>query len=105
MTTFIWSHPIARKPHTCTVCYRQIAPGEKYARMAGLDCGEVWTSVECAHCHWLTGEYVDSSGEFEYDQESVREWAVDWAPITWESMLAGWRSPDGDLLPVPGVLA
>ena len=100
MTAYIWSQPVARKPHTCTICYRKITPGEPYARMAGLDCGTAWTYKECQHCHRATVEYC-AAWDAEYEPESVREWLEDSEPLVWSQMLAGWRTPEGDLLPPP----
>ncbi len=101
MTYFIWTHPVARKGHRCAICGRRITPGETYARMAGLDHSEAWTAKECEHCHRAVGKYLNEWGEYEYDRDGVLEWLQDMEPTAWSQMVAGWRTPEGELLPPP----
>lgn len=94
---FIWTTRTARKRHRCRMCRRVILPGEPYERMAGLDGGQAWTYKFCTHCTYCTNAYPDS----EWDEEWVVEWLEDAFPITYVSLCAGWRYPDGELLPFP----
>lgn len=57
MSSFIRTTPrIARKPHGCERCFRQIQPGERYAEHVAApnhtDLGNTgwWRLAECAPC-------------------------------------------------------
>jgi hypothetical protein len=40
-------HPRARKAHRCEICDGIIAPGTRYTRTVGLECGELSEMVTC----------------------------------------------------------
>lgn len=101
MSFFVWTRPLARKRHVCSMCWRVITPGEFYDRMCGMDGGTAWTNKECEHCHRCAIGYLIDSSDYEYDPEDVREWLHDYEPMVWSQLLAGWRTPEGDLLPPP----
>jgi hypothetical protein len=57
--------PIARKPHICGECRREIEPGERYRRVFMVCDGDASTYRSCRHCmvaqEWLSancGGYV-----------------------------------------------
>ena len=101
MTTFVDAHPVARTRHRCGVCRRSILPGESNRRQAGLDHGQAWTNKTCEHCERVAWAYCRVLGESEWDQECVIEWLSDEHPADLAAFAAGWRWPDGDLVPVP----
>ena len=100
MAEFVHSWPTARKRHRCGVCSRFIEPGEAYWRQAGLD-GTAWTNKTCEHCERITWAYCRAMLEYEWEHELVAEWLQDDHPNVWAQMRAGWRFPDGELMPVP----
>ena len=97
MTDYLWTRPTARKRHRCHMCRRVIMPGEDYDRMAGLDGGDAWTYKSCRHCYRAAQAY----GEYEWDEQCIIEWLDDCRPDLYASLLAGWRYPDGELVPLP----
>lgn len=101
MTDFVDSWPKARKRHRCGLCWRCIEPGESYWRQAGLDRGAAWTNRTCEHCERVVWAYGRSDDEFEWEPECVAEWLEDEYPAVAASRDAGWRFPDGELVPVP----
>lgn len=94
-TDFVHSWPKARKRHRCQVCGRSILPGETYWREAGLDRGAAWTNRYCEHCERVVWRWDDDY------VESIVEALEENDPGVYAQMLAGWRYPDGGLLPVP----
>lgn len=101
MAEFVDSWPTARKRHYCGICYRSIQPGETYWRQAGFD-GNAWTNKTCEHCERVEWAYLRSVMESEYDREDIIEWWLpDEYPAVYAQMLAGWRFPDGELVPLP----
>lgn len=98
-TAFVWSTPTARKRHRCQMCWRVILPGEPYERVAGLDGATAWAEKFCTHCTRCIQAYHDS----EWSEEAILEWLNDEHPATYASLRAGWRYPDGELLPFPAV--
>ena len=101
MTDYVDGWPTARRRHRCGVCRRSILPGETYWRQAGLDRSGAWTSKTCEHCERVVWAYCRVLGESEWDQECVLEWLSDEHPADLAAFAAGWRWPDGDLVPVP----
>lgn len=103
MTHYIWSYPTARKRHRCgfTYCRRPILPGERYGRMAGFDGGDVWTYRSCLHCIRVCERWWNPWGDDEWDDHCIAGWLQDEHPAAWSQMQAGWRYPDGELLPLP----
>lgn len=57
MTDHLVTHPVARKPHRCSECGRQIPSGEAYRRQVTLGDGPPTATTECLHCEaawdWL----------------------------------------------------
>lgn len=101
MTDYIWTSPTARKRHRCHMCWRIILPGETYWRMAGLDSGQAWTYKACPHCYRVTETFSRHRDEEEWEDTIILEWLADEHPALWASLRAGWRYPDGELLPLP----
>lgn len=48
--------PLAKKPHECCECGRQIAPGEQYERVVGVWEGEFRTYKTCPDCLSIRNE-------------------------------------------------
>ena len=101
MTDYVDSWPTARRRHRCGVCYRSILPGETYWRQASLDHGQAWTNKTCEHCERVAWAFCRVTGESEWDGENAIEWLSDEHPAVLAAFAAGWRWPDGDLVPVP----
>ena len=101
MTDYVDGWPTARRRHRCGVCYRSILPGETYWRQASLDHGQAWTHKTCEHCERVAWAYCRVTGESEWDGENAIEWLSDKHPAVLAAFAAGWRWPDGDLVPVP----
>lgn len=101
MTDYVDGWPTARRRHRCGVCRRSILPGEAYWRQAGLDRSGAWTSKTCEHCERSVYAYGRAGGEWEWEPECIVEWLADDHPAVYAQMLAGWRWPDGDLVPLP----
>ena len=101
MTDYVDSWPTARRRHRCGLCCRSILPGETYWRQASLDHGQAWTHKTCEHCERVAWAFCRVMGESEWDQECVLEWLSDEHPADLAAFAAGWRWPDGDLVPVP----
>lgn len=108
MNTISREHPVARKPHRCCMCYRQIEPGERYLRAFSANSDGAWTWKECQHCEamvvllwhqafeWAAydeGYNADTMGEFEPSTIAEARLQVYWRH--------GWRRRDGTLRPVP----
>lgn len=104
MSDYIWTYPTARKRHRCgfSYCRRTILPGEQYGRMAGFDAGQAWTYKTCLHCLRACERWSAShAAEDGWDDDCIAEWLEEERPIVWSQMRAGWRAPEGDLLPLP----
>ena len=104
MSDRVWSYPTARKRHRCgfAYCYRAILPGEVYGRMAGFDAGQAWTYKSCLHCLRVCERWCASHNtEGDWWDEVVAEWLEEDCPAVWSQLRAGWRTPEGDLLPLP----
>ena len=101
MTDYVDSWPTARRRHRCGLCYRSILPGETYWRQASLDHGQAWTHKTCEHCERVAWAFCRVTGESEWDGENAIEWLSDEHPAVLAAFAAGWRWPDGDLVPVP----
>lgn len=98
MTDYVDSHPTARKRHLCSVCRRSILPGEDYWRQTGLNRSEAWTLKTCAHCERVVGVHWEDS---DWDIECFLERLEYAHPSVHAAMRAGWRWPDGELVPLP----
>ena len=72
--------PVARKPHRCDHCGRDIPPGCKYLRQRVIDGGDTWVFRSHEDCHELAVELMD--GDFldgvsplhEYCSNEIAEW-------------------------------
>lgn len=100
MTTVIRATRVARKLHRCSWCHRAIMPGETYHRDTGLDCGEVATAKCCEHCSNAVQACLSDEGVTELWWEDYHEWLREF-PVEWAGLVAGWRFPDGELMPPP----
>lgn len=56
----------ARKPHECSECLRDIAPGEMYVRSDGLWDGTWAHFATCVRCDALAMEVMRSGGCFSF---------------------------------------
>lgn len=101
MTDYVDSWPTARRRHRCGMCRRSILPGETYWRQASLDHGQAWTHKTCEHCERVAWAFCRVTGESEWDGQAAIEWLSDEHPAVLAAFAAGWRWPDGDLVPVP----
>ncbi|RCK68300.1 hypothetical protein DT076_16770 [Desertihabitans brevis] len=101
MTDYVWTAPVARKRHRCQMCGRVILPGESYQRMAGLDRCEAWTFKCCDHCSRVVHAWTRHSGESEWYEDAIWDWLADGHPTVYAAAQAGWRYPDGELVPLP----
>ena len=101
MTSYVDSWPVARTQHQCLLCRRTIQQGETYWRQVTFDEGSVWVHKTCEHCERVAWAYCRVTGESEWDGENALEWLSDDHPALYAALLAGWRWPDGELVPVP----
>lgn len=101
MTEYVWSNPTARVRHRCRLCRRIVLPGEPYWRMAGLDNGAAWTYKACPHCFRVANTWSRRLEGDEWWEDLIFEWLQDEHPALWASLLAHWRFPDGEPLPLP----
>lgn len=88
--SFVSEHK-ARKVHNCTLCDRNIKPGESYTRRDGKWDDEFF--AECYHpvCWTIVNAYWASDMADEmWDSSDVREWLED--KYCWDCM-----DPDADL--------
>jgi hypothetical protein len=95
----------ARKSHHCLMCGRIIDPGERYLHQRNVDCGDIWTWRNCAHCDVLMAllhainPYRDhgvvSDDVWEWEPETVAQMRL---KMYWKM---GWRRRDGSLRDVP----
>ena len=102
--------PVARLPHKCRECRRDIAAGERYHVDRYLWEGKLDTHKTCAHCmvarQWLNDEC--GGWLFGAVEEDIREHAHngDYS-IAVHRLAVGmawkWRTPTGKLLSIPKV--
>ena len=65
----------AKKPHKCSVCYKEIEPGQKYIKKAGVHDGDFWSGAECLECQPIITEFCSSDyGDDGYCPEYMEEW-------------------------------
>lgn len=82
--------PVARKPHCCGMCDRQITPGETYSRATLKYDDQIYDWIECADCQrdliytevhsWSCGCYdegVNAETAYEWAHETVRHGKTD----------------------------
>ena len=100
-STCITTTPTARVRHTCYLCRRAVQPGEMYYRLTTLDDGTAYTSKMCEHCQRVAHRYCVAFGTDEWFPEDVWEWVEDEHTALACDMAAGWRYPDGGLMPPP----
>ena len=101
MTSHVDSWPVARTQHNCLLCRRSIQQGETYWRQVTFDEGSVWVHKTCEHCERVVVAYCRTVGEPEWMEEDALNWLRDDRPALYAALLAGWRWPDGGLVPVP----
>lgn len=78
----------ARKQHECTVCGRDIHPGQRYARQAGTFEGEFYANKVCRTCYLAEDRANDGEECFYYSDGETRD-ALRWEP--WRETLAWMR--------------
>jgi ribosomal protein L24E len=99
-------HPVARKLHTCQMCSRLIAPGERYTRQRAIGDDGPYVWKECAHCSAMVDlldidwhDYQDEGwgpdAMFEYDPDTVKVMRL---KALWRKR---WTRRDGSLYPIP----
>ena len=66
--------PVARKPHQCLMCLRQIEAGETYTRQRCLNDGAFYTWRNCAHCAVFMSVIVAVDG---MSDEGISRWDAD----------------------------
>lgn len=101
VTHYVDAYPVAKKQHRCGFCDRTIHPGEEYWRQAGLDGATAWTHKTCMHCAACATAYCTSVGESEWGTSGALDWLRECHGIEFAGLLAGWRYPDGGLMPPP----
>src|SRR5690348_15578203 len=102
-------HSIARKPHTCSECRREIAKGERYLTAKGLMPGDGWWKTkQCAHCEVGADWLLKECGGWSFDmvREDIHEHAQDYRKAGLWRLTAGmrrkWQRFDGaGLMPIP----
>lgn len=102
---------VARKPHKCYECHREIAPGEQYEYATGLARSYGWDHYHtCAHCVWARRWLMSECNGFLYGgvYEDLHEhWLEDPLLATLDlgrriiGMRRRWRNQDGSLMTVP----
>lgn len=98
---YVDTYPVAKKQHRCFFCDRTIHPGEEYWRQAGMDGATAWTNKTCAHCAACATAYLIDAGEREWGTSGALDWLRECHGIEFAGLLAGWRYPDGSLMPPP----
>lgn len=97
----------ARKSHTCLLCGRTIGPGEIYRHQRNVDCGDIWTWRNCAHCDVLLDWLYTTTRLYDWDEGATPDSIGEWEPETiaearlkiyWRHQ---WRTRSGELRPVP----
>lgn len=99
--TDLTTTPTARVRHSCYLCRRNVQPGEMYYRLTTLGDGTAYTSKVCEHCQRVANRYCVEFLADEWFSENVWEWVEDEHPALACAMVAGWRYPDGGLMPPP----
>lgn len=62
-------YPVARKEHKCSLCGKNIKPGEKYHRQTLVYDGDVYDWVEDLECQKATDVVCERLDFFGYDRE------------------------------------
>lgn len=102
---FVWTQPVARVAHRCSVCSRTISKGETYAHCKGFIDGRFHVWRECAHCNAMIESYgIDDLDGNRPGPDSVEDF--EFTTITGLRHRAQfkkrWQRADGTLLDVPG---
>jgi hypothetical protein len=98
----------ARKEHECRLCWRTINPGETYNFQVHVDCGDLWTWKQCAHCSAMA-EIIDLSSWCDPDEgyNHFSTWEYEPKSIAEARLIVCWRNrwlrKDGTLREVPEV--
>lgn len=69
--------PVAKKPHVCSMCGREINIGEKYIRFSGKDGSYMFDIKLHEFCNNVIDKYCKHVGENEYDNDAVIDWLRD----------------------------
>ena len=105
----VWNaaQKVARKPHICTECRRQISPRESYTNIRALYDGHWSTYKQCSHCRVATDWLWQECGGYlsEGVQEDINEHAQGYQKLSlWRlafGMARQWKRFDGNgLMPV-----
>ena len=100
--TFSEALRVARKKHRCQICWWSILPTEPYVRTAVSDGGIVDVTKECLWCYRTVRHWFEDNHWPEYwDEPSFFDWLSDQHKSTYLTLLAGWRYPDGERVPLP----
>ncbi|MBQ7673238.1 MAG: hypothetical protein IJT36_01740 [Alphaproteobacteria bacterium] len=67
----------AIKPHKCTLCGKDIVPGERYTYYAGKWCGEFQQQYLHKTCENILYAYTTDSNEYEWSDNEITEWLYD----------------------------
>lgn len=69
-----WKIVIARKPHKCEFCEKQIQSGEKYSYESGLYDGDFFTRKLCPECYDMMISFCKETGDEEFCWDWITEW-------------------------------
>lgn len=103
------SEPVARKPHKCTECRREIRVGEKYLREGLLFDGRKSTVKTCEHCQVVRSWLSDECGGWMYEgvEEDITEHAREGYGVDVIRLAVGmrrfWTTRKGELMPIPAL--
>ena len=70
-------HAKARKSHKCEFCGKEIIPGETYSYEIGKFDGEFFVRKLCEPCFTMLDEFIDYTGEDEFQWYWIQEWLHD----------------------------
>ena len=68
---------VARKPHTCDLCRKEIRKGERYLYHMNLYDGVFWVWKFHETCNVIVNDFVESGYDDPFDMDEVREWLTD----------------------------
>lgn len=67
----------ARKTHKCEFCEKEIVLGETYSYESGKFYGDFFVRKLCVKCYDMLTEFINHSGEEEFQWDWVQEWLHD----------------------------
>lgn len=68
---------VARKPHTCDLCRKEIHAGERYLYHVNLCDGKFWVWKFHETCNAIVCDFVETGYDDPFDIDEVREWLID----------------------------